>query len=167
VKLSMPHRRPPATAELGVAPQLDTAGGWLHGVEATTADAVVLYEIWTFGCINCVRTLPYVRALWARYRVDGLVVVGIHTPEFAHEADVDKVAAASARLGVTWPVLLDPHRVNWNRFQNRYWPHVFITDRTGAIRFDHIGEGAYAAMEDSVRSLLGVAAASSRAAFPG
>ena len=151
---------------LGKAPALDTSSGWLNDKPGAVDGKVVLYELWTFGCYNCKNTLPYVRALWDRYQPDGLQIVGIHTPEFDYEADPANVSAAAAKLGVTWPVLLDPKRTNWQAFDNRYWPRVFITDASGQIRFDHVGEGAYASIEDAVRTLLGVDPSSPRAEFP-
>jgi hypothetical protein len=135
----------------------------VHDRAASVAGRVVLHQIWTFGCRNCTNTLPAMRAIWDRYAPDGLVMVGIHTPEFPREADPAAVAAAVERLDVRWPVLHDPEWINWTAFANRYWPHAFLADETGSLRFDHIGEGAYDRIEDAVRSLLGIEAGSPRA----
>ena len=151
---------------LSAAPELDTSAGWLNGRAATVRNHVVLYELWTFDCSNCRATLPYVRALWDRYERDGLTIIGIHTPEFAYEADPANVARAASELGVTWPVLLDPDRANWRAFGNRFWPRVFIADTAGNVRFDHIGEGAYDAMENAIRTLLQIDPSAPRASLP-
>ncbi len=157
----------PATLPtLSRAPELDTSSGWLNGRAAAVQGRVVLYELWTFDCSNCRATLPYVRALWDRYERDGLVIVGIHTPEFAYEAEPANIARAATVLGVTWPVLLDPNRSNWNAFANRFWPRVFIADTAGNVRFDHIGEGGYGPMETAIRALLRIDPTAARATFP-
>ena len=117
--------------------------------------------------MNCVRTLPYLSAWYARYQRDGLVLVGVHSPEFDFEHVRSNVDAATKRLGVTWPVALDNNMTIWNSFQNNYWPADFVADRDGKIRYNHIGEGGYKETEDVLRSLLGVDPASARAASPG
>jgi hypothetical protein len=116
--------------------------------------------------VNCVRTLPYLRAWHERYRNDGLVIVGVHSPEFDFEKDHGNVERATARLKVTWPVALDDEMAIWGDFNNRYWPAKWITDRQGRIRYFHAGEGNYTETEDVIRSLLGLDPSVSRAADP-
>lgn len=157
------------TVELPVlaasAPTVE-ASGWLNTPPLTSADLrdkVVLYDFWTFGCINCRNTLPWVKAWDERYRADGLVLLSVHTPEFAHEADPAAVARFVADEGIRYPVALDPDRRTWRAFENRYWPAFYLHDRDGRRRYVHFGEGRYAATEDAIRSLLGVDPASPRA----
>lgn len=163
---SAPPEKPTVLPTISHAPELDTSSGWLNGRSAEVHNHVVLYELWTFDCSNCRATLPYVRALWHRYEREGLVIIGIHTPEFSYEAEPANIQRAANELGVTWPVLLDPERVNWRAFANRFWPRVFIADTEGSVRFDHIGEGAYSAMEDAIRTLLQIDPTAPRATFP-
>lgn len=160
---------PPVLPVLAGGPAPDVtvgATGWLNSnplPPAALAGRVVLYDFWTFGCVNCQHTLPAVKAWHARYAADGLVVLSIHTPEFAREADPANVAAALADRAITYPVALDADRDVWRAFANHYWPAFFLYDRTGQPRYTHIGEGAYAATEDAIRVLLGVDPASPRA----
>jgi thiol-disulfide isomerase/thioredoxin len=152
----------------GPAPAL-AAKGWLNSPPLTATalkGKVVLYDIWTYSCVNCVRTLPYVRAWYERYRTDGLVVIGVHSPEFDFEKVHSNVAAAVQRLGVTWPVALDDDMTIWNAFNNQYWPAKYLADRQGRIRYTHFGEGGYGKTEDAIRNLLGVPASAPRAAPP-
>ncbi len=149
----------------GLAPKLD-AKGWINSPPLTPASLtgkVVLYDIWTYSCINCVRTFPYVRSWYDRYRADGLVVIGIHSPEFDFEKVHGNVDAAVKRLDVTWPVALDDDMTIWNAFENQYWPADYVADRNGHLRYSHFGEGDYTNSEDVLRTLLGVAASSPRA----
>lgn len=151
------------------APELD-ATGWLNTGPLTNRDLagkVVLYDFWTYSCVNCVRTMPYLRAWYDRYEADGLVIVGVHTPEFEFEKDPDNVAAAARELGARWPVALDARGDTWDAFQVRFWPTKFVYDREGRLRWSHIGEGQYTATESVLRSLLGVDPASPRAVVPG
>src|SRR5437763_7935936 len=107
------------------------AGPWLNGPPLTLRGlrgAVVLVDFWTYSCVNCLRTLPALRAWHERYRAVGLVVVGVHTPEFDFERDPARVARALAELGVAYPVVLDNDRAIWLRFANRYWPHRYLID---------------------------------------
>jgi thiol-disulfide isomerase/thioredoxin len=147
-------------------PSLDAAQGWLNSAPLTDADLkgkVVVYDFWTYSCINCVRTLPYVRAWYDRYKDDGLVVVGVHTPEFDFEKNHDNVRRAVQQLGVDWPVAFDDDMTIWNQFANQYWPAKYITDREGQLRFVHFGEGDYENNEDVIRVLLGVPDSAPRA----
>ena len=152
-----------------VAPAVNPVG-WTNSPPLTAADLkgkVVLYDFWTYSCINCLRTIPFVRAWYARYRADGLVIVGIHSPEFDFEKNHTNVVRAVKNLGVTWPIAFDDNMVVWNAFQNNSWPADYIADRSGHIRYGHIGEGDYGQTEDVIRTLLGVAATAPRAATPG
>jgi thiol-disulfide isomerase/thioredoxin len=153
----------------GLAPPLD-AKAWINTPPLTAADLrgkVVLYDIWTYSCINCVRTFPYIRAWYDRYRSDGLVVVGVHSPEFDFEKVHNNVAEAVKHLDVTWPVALDDDMKIWNEFNNLYWPADYVADRTGHLRYSHFGEGDYTNTENVLRSLLGVPATSPRATLRG
>jgi thiol-disulfide isomerase/thioredoxin len=124
---------------------LDGAPVWLNS-EPLTAEGlrgrVVLVDFWTYSCVNWLRTLPYVRAWHERYRDRGLVVVGVHAPEFGFEHDLDNVRRAAAELGVGYPVVIDNDFTIWRSFENRYWPAVYLVDRDGRVRFHHFGEGA-------------------------
>lgn len=115
---------------------------------------VVLVEFWTYTCINCLRTLPYVKEWSEKYRSQGLVVVGVHTPEFPFEKDKGNVERALQKLGITYPVVMDNQYQIWNAYQNRYWPTQYLIDTQGQIRYQHIGEGAYQKTEEMIRTLL-------------
>jgi thiol-disulfide isomerase/thioredoxin len=147
----------------GHLPGFDGATGWLNSPPLTGADLrgkVVLVDFWTYTCINWLRTLGYVRA-WAEKYVDqGLVVVGVHTPEFPFERDIDNVRQAAKDMRVEYPVALDSDYAIWEAFSNRYWPAVYIADAQGRIRHHHFGEGGYEECERIVQSLLGEAVGS-------
>src|SRR3954447_16229955 len=138
---------------------LDRAPAWLNS-EPLTADElrgrVVLVDIWTYSCVNWLRTLPYVGAWAERYRDRGLVVVGVHAPEFGFEHDFDNVLRAAGELGVDYPVVIDNDFAIWRSLDNRYWPAIYLVDRDGQVRFHHFGEGAYEETERAVQQLLGV-----------
>ena len=119
---------------------------------------VVLVDFWTYSCINCLRTLPHVKAWDRTYRKRGLVVLGIHTPEFAFEHVPDNVEGAVRRLDVEYPVALDNDYGTWNAFQNQYWPAKYLIDRNGHLRYYHFGEGEYDTTEARIRTLLGESA---------
>jgi thiol-disulfide isomerase/thioredoxin len=147
-------------------PSLDGGKGWIGSPPLTAADLrgkVVIYDFWTYSCVNCVRTIPHLAALYARYHPLGLEIVGIHSPEFEFEKDHGNVERAVAELGVTWPVLLDDDMAVWNAFGNRYWPAEYLADQQGRERSAHFGEGDYSQKEDEVRALLGVPASTPRA----
>jgi thiol-disulfide isomerase/thioredoxin len=153
-------------SDKGPAPALD-AKGWINSPPLTPAaltGKVVLYDFWTYSCINCRRTIPYLRSWFDRYRADGLVIVGIHSPEFDFEKSHKNVRAAVKRLDVTWPVALDDDMTIWNAFENNSWPADYFADRHDHIRYSHIGEGDYVEAEDVIRQLLGVPATAPRAA---
>ncbi len=115
---------------------------------------VVLYDIWTYSCINCVRTLPYITEWNEKYADDGLLIIGIHSPEFEFEKDEYNVEMAVAKNGISYPVVMDNEMKTWKAFENRYWPRKYIADHEGFIRYDHIGEGAYEQTEKIIQELL-------------
>lgn len=115
---------------------------------------VILLEFITYGCINCQRTFPYMQSWHEKYEKDGLLVVGIHTPEFAFEKVQDNVVAAMKKEGITFPIVMDNEFKTWNAYSNRFWPHRYVIDYNGNIVFDHIGEGAYSETEKTIQSLL-------------
>ena len=115
---------------------------------------VVLVDFWTYTCINCIRTLPYLKEWDKKYRDDGLVIVGVHTPEFEFEKKYENVANAVNDYSIKYPVAQDNDYATWRAYQNRYWPHKFLIDIDGFIRYDHIGEGNYDETEKIIQSLL-------------
>jgi thiol-disulfide isomerase/thioredoxin len=138
-------------------PGFEGATGWLNSKPLTPEGLrgkVVLTDFWTYTCINWLRTLGYVRAWAEKYADQGLVVVGVHTPEFPFERDVENVRAAAKDLSVEYPIALDSEYAVWNAFTNRYWPAVYIADAQGRIRYDHFGEGRYEESERAVQELL-------------
>ncbi len=146
---------PPITVPLH-APEL-APGRWLQGPPVSMAfarGAVVLVDFWEATCIHCLRTLPYVIGWHRRYGPRGLVVVGVHTPEFELSADPGVVAAAVAAEGIPYPVLLDDGQATWRRFANKYWPAKYLVDPRGYLRFEHFGEGAYRETELAIQELL-------------
>jgi cytochrome c biogenesis protein CcdA/thiol-disulfide isomerase/thioredoxin len=141
----------------GRMPDLTGATSWLNGppLDAQALRGkVVLVDFWTYSCINCLRTLPYVRGWAGKYRDHGLVVVGVHAPEFAFERDPGNVARAVRELEVGYPVALDNDYAIWKAFDNHYWPAHYFVDAQGRIRHHHFGEGAYRESEDVIRRLL-------------
>ena len=138
---------------------LDGAPVWLNS-EPLTAEGlrgrVVLVDFWTYSCVNWLRTLPYVRAWHERYRDRGLVVVGVHAPEFGFEHDLGNVEHAARELDVGYPVVIDNDFAIWRSLENRYWPAAYLVDRDGRVRFHHFGEGAYEQIERAIQQLLGV-----------
>jgi thiol-disulfide isomerase/thioredoxin len=143
----------------GALSALDRASVWLNS-EPLTAEAlrgrVVVVDVWTYSCVNWLRTLPYVRAWAERYGDRGLVVVGVHCPEFGFEHDLDNVRHAGRELGVDYPVVIDNDFAIWQSLANRYWPALYLVDGDGRIRFHHFGEGNYAQTERAIQQLLGI-----------
>jgi thiol-disulfide isomerase/thioredoxin len=138
------------------------ATGWLNSEPLTSADLAgkpVLVDFWTYTCINWIRTLPYLRAWAGTYRDHGLVVVGVHTPEFELEHDIDDVRRAAQGFGVDHPIAIDNVYAVWNAFGNQYWPAVYLADAEGRIRHQHFGEGGYERTEQVIRQLLADAGA--------
>ncbi len=144
-------------AGAGALPDLAGATGWINTAPLTPASLrghVVLLDVWTYSCINCLRTLPYVKAWASRYGADGLVIIGVHSPEFAFERDPTNVAHAVRDLGVTYPVALDNTYAIWRALDNHYWPAEYLVDTAGRIRYRAAGEGHDAATEREIRALL-------------
>ena len=141
----------------GTLPPLDGLGPWINSPPLTRESLrgkVVVIDFWTYSCINCLRSIPYVRAWDEQYRKDGLVVIGVHAPEFAFERNPDNVRTAVADLGIKYPVALDNSYKLWSALKNNYWPAHYFVDATGRIRFHHFGEGGYAQSERVIRQLL-------------
>ena len=138
---------------------LDGASVWLNSEPLTAAGLrgrVVLVDFWTYSCVNWLRTLPYVRAWHERYRDRGLVVVGVHAPEFGFEHDLDNVRRAVSELDVGYPIVIDNDFTIWRSFENHYWPALYLVDGDGRVRFHHFGEEAYEEIERTIQQLLGV-----------
>jgi thiol-disulfide isomerase/thioredoxin len=138
---------------------LDGAPVWLNSEPLTAAGLrgrVVLVDFWTYSCVNWLRTLPYVRAWHERYRDRGLVVVGVHAPEFGFEHHLDNVRRAAGELDVGYPVVIDNDFTVWRSFGNHAWPALYLVDGDGRVRFRHVGEEAYEEIERAVQQLLGV-----------
>jgi cytochrome c biogenesis protein CcdA/thiol-disulfide isomerase/thioredoxin len=147
--------------DLGLAPEL-ASGNWLNTpggeplslARLDSEDRVALIDFWTYTCINCIRTLPYLRAWDSEYRDRGLTVIGVHAPEFAFEKETANVAGAIDEYGLDYPVVQDNERLTWEAFRNQYWPAKYLIDADGHVRYAHFGEGAYAETEAAIRSLL-------------
>jgi thiol-disulfide isomerase/thioredoxin len=141
-------------------PSLGGATGWLNSEPLGPAEVrghVVLVDFWTLTCINWLRTEPYVRAWSQAYRNDGLVVIGVHTPEFSFEHEIDRVRQATKERAIDYPVALDNDYDIWRAFDNHYWPALYFVDADGVIRDHHFGEGRYEQSERVIQRLLGVA----------
>ncbi len=141
----------------GPAPSLDGAVTWLNSEPLTSAGLrgkVVLVDFWTYSCINCIRTIPYVRAWAEKYKDQGLVVIGVHAPEFAFEKNVDNVKKAIADFKIGYPVAIDNDYRIWRAFENNYWPAHYLIDAKGQIRYQHFGEGNYRQTEQAIQDLL-------------
>lgn len=139
------------------APGLDGASTWLNSAPLTMSKLrgkVVLVDFWTYSCINCIRTIPYIRAWADKYRDKGLVVVGVHTPEFDFENELTNVNAAMERFKIDFPVAVDSDRRIWRAFSNRYWPAFYLIDANGNIRYRQFGEGDYDKSERAIQALL-------------
>lgn len=140
-----------------MAPEMRGISGYINtneNINEQLKGKVVLYDIWTYSCINCQRTLPYITAWDERYSDKGLVIIGIHSPEFEFEKDINNVEMAVEKFGIKYPVILDNDKVIWDSFDNHYWPRKYIADHEGYIRYDHIGEGAYDETEKIIQELL-------------
>jgi thiol-disulfide isomerase/thioredoxin len=141
------------------APAFAGIDGWLNTTPLTLAELrgkVVLIDFWTFSCVNCVRTIPHLQALYNDYKNDGFVIVGVHSPEFDFEKVPANVAAAVTRLGVTWPVAIDSQMATWNAYRNQFWPAEYLLDQQGRIAYWSYGEGDYDKTAAAVAQLLGV-----------
>ena len=138
---------------------LDHAPRWLNSAPLTAEglrERIVLVDFWTYSCVNWLRTLPYLGAWHERYADRGLVVVGVHAPEFGFEHDFENVRRAAEELGVSYPIVIDNDFAIWRSFENRYWPALYLVDRDGHVRFQHFGEEAYEETEQAIQQLLEV-----------
>jgi len=147
----------PVLADEGAMPELNGAVAWLNSAPLTRDSLrgkVVLIDFWTYSCINCLRTLPYVEGWAAKYKDAGLVVIGVHTPEFAFEKDQASVDKAVRDLKIHYPVAIDSNHKIWQVFNNEYWPAHYFIDGKGRIRYHHFGEGDYGESERVVQQLL-------------
>jgi len=154
----VPSTAPFTVAALqGNAPNFVGISNWFNSAPLTMASLrgkVVLVDFWTYGCVNCVNTLPHVTQLYAKYRDRGLVVVGVHTPEFPFERSAANVQAALKRHGITYPVAQDNDSQTWDAYGNHYWPAQYIIDQNGRIVFHHDGEGQYDQIDRMIGHLL-------------
>ncbi len=154
---------PPTVEELRTgnsfqpAPEIEGISHWLNSEPTALSELrgnVVLVDFWTYTCVNCLRTIPQLRAWHDQYSDSGLRIIGIHTPEFEFEKDASNVLAAAEAQGVTWPVALDNDYVTWDNFENLFWPTKYLIDHRGRLRYYRIGEGNYETFEEEMRSLL-------------
>jgi thiol-disulfide isomerase/thioredoxin len=163
---SVLQQKTPAALRLpveGKLPSIDGATGWLNSTPLRSADLrgkVVLVDFWTYTCVNWRRTLPYVRAWADKYKDQGLVVIGVHTPEFDFEKDIDNVRQAMGGMEIHYPVAVDSDRRIWRAFRNEYWPAIYLIDAQGHIRYHQFGEGEYARSEEVIQQLLSEAGSS-------
>lgn len=139
------------------APEITVGGEWFNSEPLTIAGLkgkVVLVDFWTYSCINCIRTLPYLRDWWKKYADLGLVIIGVHSPEFEFEKNAQNVQKALSDFGLTYPVMQDNDFVTWRAYNNRYWPAKYLIDANGNIRYTHYGEGEYDETEAAIQALL-------------
>ena len=140
-----------------IAPQIEGIAAWINSDPLTVGDLrgkVVLLDFWTYTCVNCVRTFPALRAWHDRYSGSGLVIVGVHTPEFEFEKDPANVGLAAQTHGITWPIALDNDYVTWDNYENIFWPTKYLIDAEGRLRYHKVGEGRYGDVEEEIRALL-------------
>jgi len=139
------------------APELTGISGYINTESIKLEDLkgkVVLVDFWTYTCINCIRTLPYLNSWYEKYSDDGLVIIGVHTPEFEFEKNYENVLAAVKKYGIKYPVVQDNDYQTWNAYQNKFWPRKYLIDIDGNIRYNHIGEGSYEETEKAIQDLL-------------
>ena len=142
---------PQAPDLVGIADYINTTP---EELKSKIKDKVVLYDFWTYSCINCIRTFPILKSWNEKYADKGLLIIGIHSPEFEFEKDPNNVKMAALKYGLTYPIVLDSDHMTWNAFSNRYWPAEYITDDLGHIRHTHFGEGEYDQTEQVIQQLL-------------
>ncbi len=141
------------------APDLVGLDGWINsgalGLDSY-GDQVRVVQFWTFGCRNCKNSLPHLQTIYNQWQPRGLEIIGVHSPEFDYERDINAVATAAAELGVNWPIALDPDKQSFRLWQGdrRFWPRTYVVDQRGMIRYDHIGEGDYDQLEATVAYLI-------------
>lgn len=157
--LYLESQRPTVTLLGGThARELAKPSGYINAdnvsVSGLIGKRVILVDFWTYSCINCVRTIPYLNRWYEMYGKQGLEIIGVHTPEFRFERDYDNVLAAVERLGIRYPVVLDNDYGTWSAYGNHYWPHKYLIDINGNVVYDHIGEGGYEETEGRIQALL-------------
>ncbi|OLL28047.1 thioredoxin [Burkholderia sp. SRS-W-2-2016] len=144
-------------AAASTAPEFTGISQWLNSEPLKLQQLrgkVVLVDFWTYSCINCANTLPYVKSWNQKYKDQGLTVIGVHTPEYPFERDTGNVKTAIKRLGITYPVAQDNQYATWNAYNNQYWPAFYLIDKKGQIVYSHFGEGDYAQTEAKIQALL-------------
>lgn len=152
---------PDVFSDFGQAPELTGIVNWINSPPLSLKmlrGKVILIDFWTYSCINCLRTLPYIEKWYADYKDDGLIIIGVHTPEFEFEKDPKNVTQATMRLGIKYPVAQDNDYKTWQAYHNQYWPAHYLIDAEGNLRLVHFGEGAYVETENAIRTLLGMQA---------
>ena len=159
---SKPEPQPDA-AELSVggkvgdvAPDFVGITNWINSEPLSIKDLrgkVVLVDVWTYTCVNCIRTFPFLKDWHLKYADDGLLIIGLHAPEFEFEKETENVAQASADNGIVWPVAQDNDMQTWSAYDNRFWPAKYLVDRDGLVRYTHFGEGSYGETEKIIREL--------------
>lgn len=146
-----------ALGQSAAAPEFTGIDQWLNSAPLSMQQLrgkVVLVDFWTYTCINCINTLPYVKAWHQKYKDQGLLVVGVHTPEYPFERSTDNVKTAIKRFGITYPVAQDNRYTTWSAYNNQYWPAFYLIDKKGQVVYTHFGEGQYAQTEAAIRGLL-------------
>lgn len=144
-------------ADTTTLPEFQGLSQWLNSEPLSIQSLlgnVVIVQFWTFGCINCQRTLPYITQWHEKYAAQGLKIIGIHTPEFAYERDINNVRDAMQKNGIYYPVALDNEFKTWRAYGNEYWPQLYLADRQGVLQYERIGEGAYDLTEQTIQKLL-------------
>ena len=169
VLIALPSKAQDTQSIVGSSPlySLSGATGWINSKSLTAKDLkgkVVLVDFWDYPCINCIRAVPYVRAWAEKYKDSGLVVIGVHTPEFDFEKQLVNVQKAAQKFGITYPVALDNDYKVWNAFHNQYWPAEYFIDAKGKVRYEHFGEGDYDQSERWIQKMLKEANATPMAA---
>jgi thiol-disulfide isomerase/thioredoxin len=147
-----------ATTNYPEAPEIIPGGEWFNSAPLTInflRGKVVLIDFWTYSCINCQRTFPYLRSWWEKYKDDGLVIIGVHTPEFEFEKKAENLKQAITDFELTYPIVQDNNYSTWRAYNNRFWPAKYLIDKEGRIRYTHFGEGAYDETESEIQKLLG------------
>lgn len=140
-----------------LAPDFVGITNWINSEPLSIKDLrgkVVLVDVWTYTCVNCIRTFQFVKDWHAKYADDGLLIVGLHAPEFEFEKEIENVAQASADNGIVWPVAQDNDMLTWSAYGNRFWPAKYLVDRDGLVRYTHFGEGSYGETENIIREIL-------------
>ncbi|MBO0887890.1 redoxin domain-containing protein [Candidatus Bathyarchaeota archaeon] len=140
------------------APEFSRLHGWLNSPPLTMKGLkgrVVFLDFWTFGCINCVRTLPHVKSVYEKFSGEKFMLIGVHTPEFEFEKSLESVADAVKRFQIKYPLAIDNENATWKLYGNEYWPRQTLVDAQGWVRWEHAGEGDYEVIEETIRKMLG------------